>query len=151
MNDYRLIQGNGYRAIKPADTARIHGETLTKIRLAVDGEDKVVVIGHHAPHPLSIDKVRYGNDFHMNGGYHSNLENFILDHPQIKLWTSGHVHHSNRYYIGSTHIACNPRGYNDENPFFTPHMVIDLDNMPPLFDGVCTGQDFVSLANNPAR
>jgi hypothetical protein len=47
----------------------------------------------------------------MNGGYSSDLESFIIDRPQIKLWTHGHTHHNFDYMIGSTRIVCNPRGY----------------------------------------
>ena len=47
----------------------------------------------------------------MNGGYHSDLSEFILDRPGIKLWTHGHTHELFDYMIGSTRIVCNPRGY----------------------------------------
>ena len=47
----------------------------------------------------------------MNGGYSSELDDFILDHPQIKLWTHGHTHEDFDYQIGSCRILCNPRGY----------------------------------------
>ena len=47
----------------------------------------------------------------MNGGYSSDLSEFILDHPQIKLWTHGHTHEDFDYLIGSTRIVSNPRGY----------------------------------------
>jgi hypothetical protein len=49
----------------------------------------------------------------MNGGYSSDLSAFILDHPQIKLWTHGHTHEDFDYMIGSTRIVCNPRGYDN--------------------------------------
>ena len=47
----------------------------------------------------------------MNGAYSSDLSEFILDRPQIKLWTHGHTHDPYDYMIGSTRIVCNPRGY----------------------------------------
>jgi hypothetical protein len=47
----------------------------------------------------------------MNGGYTSDLVEFILDRPQIKLWTHGHTHEQFDYMIGSTRVVCNPRGY----------------------------------------
>jgi hypothetical protein len=47
----------------------------------------------------------------MNGGYHSDLSEFILDHPEIVLWTHGHTHELFDYTIGDTRIVCNPRGY----------------------------------------
>jgi hypothetical protein len=47
----------------------------------------------------------------MNGGYHSDLSEFILDRPAIKLWTHGHTHEEFDYMIGDTRVVCNPRGY----------------------------------------
>ena len=47
----------------------------------------------------------------MNGGYSSDLDSFIINHPQIKLWTHGHTHDVFDYVIGETRIVCNPRGY----------------------------------------
>ena len=47
----------------------------------------------------------------MNGGYSSSLDEFIMDHPQIKLWTHGHTHEPFDYMVGETRIVCNPRGY----------------------------------------
>jgi hypothetical protein len=69
-----------------------------------------VVVGHHAPSRLSTHP-KYQDQAIMNGGYSSELDGFILDHPQLKLWTHGHTHEDFDYCIGSTRILCNPRGY----------------------------------------
>ena len=39
------------------------------------------------------------------------MDDFILDRPEIALWTHGHTHEDFDYHIGSTRILCNPRGY----------------------------------------
>lgn len=72
--------------------------------------NKYVVVGHHAPSRLSTHEM-YADDTVMNGGYSSNLDEFIMDHPEIKLWTHGHTHYPFDYMIGETRIVCNPRGY----------------------------------------
>lgn len=72
--------------------------------------EKFVVVGHHAPTKLSI-KPRYASDHLMNGAYSSDLSEFILDHPQIRLWTHGHTHDDFDYMVGTTRVVCNPRGY----------------------------------------
>jgi predicted phosphodiesterase len=72
--------------------------------------EKIVVVGHHAPSKLST-KPQYENDVMVNGAYSSDLSEFILDRPQIKVWTHGHTHHNFDYMLGSTRIVCNPRGY----------------------------------------
>jgi predicted phosphodiesterase len=72
--------------------------------------EKIVVVGHHAPSKAST-KPQYEKDVMVNGAYSSDLSEFILDRPQIKVWTHGHTHHNFDYMIGSTRIVCNPRGY----------------------------------------
>lgn len=72
--------------------------------------EQVVVVGHHTPSQQSMHP-RYSEDQLMNGGYHNSYEEYIMDHPQIKLWTHGHTHEKYDYMIGSTRIVCNPRGY----------------------------------------
>lgn len=70
----------------------------------------VIVVGHHTPSAKSCHP-RYANDHLMNGGYHSDLSEFILDRPAIKLWTHGHTHEDFDYMIGECRVVCNPRGY----------------------------------------
>jgi Icc-related predicted phosphoesterase len=71
---------------------------------------KFVVVTHHAPTTLSIGAM-YKHDTLMNGAFASDLTDFILDRPQIKLWTHGHMHNVSDYMIGDTRVVCNPRGY----------------------------------------
>lgn len=99
-------------AFSPQDAVEEHKKMLQYISTVVEGkhDQKFVVVGHHAPSKLST-KPRYQNDVLMNGGYSSDLSEFILDRPQIKMWTHGHTHDVFDYMIGSTRIVCNPRGY----------------------------------------
>jgi predicted phosphodiesterase len=114
MNDYRIIRhdGLGYTKLRPAHTAARHRRSVEYIRTMIEGkfDDKFVVVGHMSPSKMSTHP-KYQNDTLMNGAYSSDLSEFILDHPQIKLWTHGHTHHKFDYMIGSTRIVCNPRGY----------------------------------------
>jgi Icc-related predicted phosphoesterase len=71
---------------------------------------KMIVVGHHAPSRQSTHP-KYANEQIMNGGYSSELSEFILDRPKIKLWTHGHTHELFDYMIGTTRVVCNPRGY----------------------------------------
>lgn len=73
-------------------------------------DQKVVVVGHHAPCKAST-KPRYEGEHIINGAYSSDLTEFILDRPQIKMWTHGHTHHNFDYMIGNCRVVCNPRGY----------------------------------------
>jgi predicted phosphodiesterase len=100
------------KRLTPEDVVVDHKSMLEYIRIIVEGkqDQKFVVVGHHAPSKLST-KPKYQDDYIMNGGYSSDLSEFILDHPQIKMWTHGHTHDTFDYMIGSTKVVCNPRGY----------------------------------------
>jgi len=119
MNDYHIVRNSehGYTKLRPAHTASRHRKSLEYIKKVVemDPSKKYVVVGHHAPSKLST-KPKYKDDHIMNGAYSSDLSEFIMDHPQIKLWTHGHTHDTFDYVLGSTRIICNPRGYEGYEP-----------------------------------
>jgi Icc-related predicted phosphoesterase len=131
MNDYRVIRHSqkGYAKLRPTDTVLRHMDTLSYIKseIAKNPEGKYVVVGHHAPTKLSL-KPKYEKDVLLNGAYSSDLSDFILDHPQIKLWTHGHTHDCFDYEIGSTRIVCNPRGYEGyEDPSgWDPNLILEV-------------------------
>lgn len=114
MNDFRIIRNDehGYTKLRPAHAMYRHQQTISYLKAVLpDMKDrKIVFVGHHAPSKQSTHP-KYQNDQLMNGGYSSDLCEFILDHPEIKLWTHGHTHDPFDYMIGSTRIVCNPRGY----------------------------------------
>jgi Icc-related predicted phosphoesterase len=96
----------------PEDAVEDHRKMLGYIKTVVAErpDDKFVVVGHHTPSHFSCHP-KYKDDQLMNGGYHSDLIDFIMDRPQIKLWTHGHTHEEFDYPIGETRVVCNPRGY----------------------------------------
>jgi hypothetical protein len=121
MNDYRQVtmlnETNGaYHKLQPEKTVTEHIKTkqyftqqLSENRQS--GRNKpVVVCTHHSPSKASTHP-RYADDVIMNGAYSSDLSEFILDNPEIKVWTHGHTHHQFDYMVGDTRIICNPRGY----------------------------------------
>jgi Icc-related predicted phosphoesterase len=128
MNDYRVIQiakSDVYRKLSPLDTLYEHFEAVRFIDNETKNHDNCVVLTHHGPTPLSIGS-KFKNDYHGNGGYVSDLFDFIYDRPQIKLWTHGHVHHSTIYKVNETTVACNPGAYPGENPQFDQNFVFEL-------------------------
>ena len=118
MNDYQSVRNTtkreGFYTKKflPEDSVQDHQKFLTELKkvLAVYPTQKTVVVGHHAPSKASTHP-RYKHETVMNGAYSTNLDDFILDNPNIKLWTHGHTHEDFDYRIGSTRVVCNPRGY----------------------------------------
>jgi len=127
MNDFRVIRnstkpvnfrdqdGKFYTRVgkfSPEDAVEEHVKMKQYIQSVVQGnhDTKYVVVGHHSPSRQSTHEM-YAHDTVMNGGYSSDLDEFVTDHPQIKLWTHGHTHHEFDYMIGETRVMCNPRGY----------------------------------------
>lgn len=128
MNDYKIIENSGTVPVSfrdqdgnfhtrvakftPQDSVDDHKAMLEVIDTACQAlpNGKIVVCGHHSPSKQST-KPQYEDNVMVNGAYSSDLTQFILDRPQIKLWTHGHTHHVFDYMIGSTRIFCNPRGY----------------------------------------
>ena len=129
MNDFRVIQNSAVpvhfrtqegefktRVAKfsPEDAVTEHVKMKEYIQVVTamlgKNTNKYVVVGHHAPSRQSTHAM-YAHDTIMNGGYSSDLDQFIEDRPQIKLWTHGHTHHVFDYMIGETRVVCNPRGY----------------------------------------
>jgi predicted phosphodiesterase len=117
MNDYRQVTmfneaKSVYHRLIPERTLEEHYKSRNFIRESVEGkpDQKFVVCTHHSPSKQSI-KPRYQGDHLMNGAYSSDLSEFILANPQIKVWTHGHTHDFFDYTVGETRIICNPRGY----------------------------------------
>lgn len=131
LNDFRLIRNDekGFTSLKPMDTAIRHRDTLEYFREVLRNNEnkKCVIVGHHTPSWQSCHE-RYRGDSLMNACYHSELSEFILDHPQIKLWTHGHTHHPFDYMIGDTRIVCNPRGYEgyEADNGWNPQIMIEV-------------------------
>jgi DNA repair exonuclease SbcCD nuclease subunit len=119
MNDYRVIRNDehSYSRLHPDSTIQRHHQTLGYLKAVLPDlkDKKVVFVGHHGPSAMSTHP-RYQYETLMNGGYRSELSEFILDHPQIKLWTHGHMHDPFDYMIGTTRVVCNPRGYSGHDP-----------------------------------
>jgi len=119
MSDFKVTRNSGVPFYKfiPEHALEDHRQMKQYIRTVIDrrreqGErsDRVIVVGHHSPSRLSTHE-RYQHDHYMNGCYSSNMDDFILDRPEICLWTHGHTHEDFDYRIGTTRIVCNPRGY----------------------------------------
>ena len=125
MFDHRLIataDADGqHRPFTPADAlARLHAATAWLAgALAQPFEGKTVVVTHHGPDLGSLD-ARYAHDI-VSAGFISRRPDLVA---QADLWIHGHTHTSFDYWIDSSRVVCNPRGYisrrsgEPENPAF---------------------------------
>jgi hypothetical protein len=135
MNDYKTIRITPkYRKMNPDDTLGFHRASKAYIvseleRLGPDA--KVWVLTHHGPSYQSVAPM-YRTKGIANGAYVSDLDQLILAHPAIKVWSHGHTHTSFDYAIGECRVVCNPRGYwtgvnsNDLNQDFDPALTIKI-------------------------
>ena len=140
MNDYRQItmlneEKHVYHRLQPEYTVKEHLKTLEYFNTALTenknregGALPVVVVTHHSPSKLSTHP-KYQDEIIMNGAYSSDLSEFILDHPEICVWTHGHTHEPFDYQVGETRIICNPRGYKyyeERAEYFDPTIGFDI-------------------------
>ena len=110
---YKNVFKTREATLSPQDAVEDHKAMLKVIEEAyadVPPWKTVVVCTHHAPSKGS-EHPRYKHDQLMNGAYNSQLDQFIMDRPGIKLWTHGHTHEDFDYMIKSCRVVCNPRGY----------------------------------------
>lgn len=75
-------------------------------------DKKIVILTHHAPSTVCIHPRFAGSA--LNGSFVNQLEDFILDNPNINVWAHGHVHDDVDKLVGETRILCHPRGYRHE-------------------------------------
>lgn len=112
MNDFHIIFKNGHRIFHPQDAIDKHRETMYHLSELVKThpEKKIVVATHHAPSALGLNPIHHGSG-DMNFGYYTDLDQFIMDHPNITHWVFGHTHIQTEFEIGSTKVLSNAKGY----------------------------------------
>ena len=114
MSDFSGIIRFDDRKYLSIDSINEHDKCLSYIKnvVAEKDDEKFVVVTHHSPSYQSVAE-KYRGQL-LNGAYHSNLDEFIMDKSQIKVWCHGHTHDYFDYRWMGTRIVCNPRGYPGE-------------------------------------
>lgn len=112
MNDFRYIRTDSGR-FNVQQMMEEHDKAVTFIRENTKPGD--IVITHHAPSFVSIDKKFYGSK--INSGFATELSEIILD-IKPKYWVHGHTHTNSDYMVGTTRVLSNPKGYGKENDGF---------------------------------
>lgn len=114
MNDFRfgmVEDGGKLRPLSPMDYLRYFRESISSIKEAVESEPDrdVVVVTHHCPSAGCISDKYVSSE--TNASYVSDLEGFIVSHPNIRCWVCGHVHHRASFKVGGCRVVMNPLGY----------------------------------------
>lgn len=119
------------RHFEPRDALEDHILTAAFIedQMTAPYDGPIVVVTHHAPHPLSIAP-RWQDDA-LTPAFVSDLSS-LIDLRQPTLWVHGHTHASFDYTIDhpegtKTRVICNPHGYGPgENPAFRWDLVVEV-------------------------
>lgn len=112
LTDHSVIRwadSDATRLVTPSDLLAEHllDRAWLEAQLAMPCAGPTVVITHHAPHPLSIEK-QYAADW-VTSGFVNDLPAAFFDVPV--LWIHGHTHSRFDYHVKGCRVVCNPRGY----------------------------------------
>lgn len=125
--DYQQILRDDGQPIRPAITQSWHHQAVRFLEqvLAQPFSGPTIVVTHHAPSFLSEHPRWAGSD--IRGAFCSALD-ALIETYQPTAWIHGHVHESNNYCIGATHVVSNPFGIwlSGENPAFDPVATLTL-------------------------
>ncbi len=117
LNDYHHISvhqpGKGNRLYRVEDSNALFDKSLKFIKdeLAKPFSGKTILLTHHLPSYKCIPEVF--KESPLCSGFASNLDELILDNPQITHWVYGHAHDFHEVKIGDTLLIRNPLGYVD--------------------------------------
>ena len=116
MNDYRyglyVGEDGKIRKLKTTDTIEEFRKSIKFINSTCKAfpNKNLVLITHHCPSIKCSDE-RFINNM-LNPAFISNLEPFIIAHPNIKYWICGHCHRPSLVEeIGQCKLIMNTRGY----------------------------------------
>lgn len=135
MNDYRIIYWDKnltYGGYSKRKASMFTIEKSTELHLAsmdflhnVNYDIPTVVVTHHAPHEVFIDKARYGKD-DLNHAYYTDCRGLF---DRVPVWIAGHTHKSVEVQIDNCLLLSNSRGYVGyaENPQFHQNKAFYID------------------------
>lgn len=117
INDYNCIFIDKESYLTPEKSTNMFENNLEYIMKEIketDNKQPIIVITHHLP-SNNLIHYKYKNYKILNSAFATDLENSILQHPNIIMWCCGHSHLPNEYKLNSTLLVMNPIGYKNEN------------------------------------
>ncbi len=100
-------------------------DQVIEAALAGPGDDcPVVVVTHHAPHPLCVPAAHRSS---WGAGNSASDLSHLTDTGRAALWVHGHLHHTvDLVRPGGTRILCNPAGPRLGNADFHDDLVAEV-------------------------
>lgn len=109
----KTASGGANSAFKfqPEHALRAHGASRAALLKAVGEavDEPLVVITHHAPSRLGLNKALSGNG--LDCAYASSLDSLVAGFENVPFWVHGHTHVAASYQIGDTRVLSNARGF----------------------------------------
>lgn len=110
MNDYVMTIHSDGTLLNVNDTSdeSVRVRNFLSETVSKNPDRDFVILTHHVPYPCYVSS-RFSK---VSGyAYANNLEGFIRDNPNIRLWVFGHTHDPVDAECGSCRLVCNPHGY----------------------------------------
>lgn len=121
-----VIQGGHVGRMTQGKARTLHREARQALDRMLAGsrrDQPVVVVTHHAPHPLCLPAEMRGTE--EASVFASNLSTLIEEH-RPDLWVHGHIHRCIDFTHGATRIVCNAAGPGLANPEFRENWVVEV-------------------------
>ncbi|OYY88241.1 MAG: hypothetical protein B7Y12_04520 [Rhizobiales bacterium 24-66-13] len=120
-----IDHGSGSHLITIRDARALHLKARRQLETMIkrpDAERPLIVVTHHAPHPLCVPDDTVGD----RASLASDLSQ-LTDIGYASLWIHGHVHSSiDITRPNGTRILCNPGGYKFSNRTFDASCVVNI-------------------------
>lgn len=146
MNDFKKIRTNQYqRRFLPHHALTRHLKSVAFLKHQMRqprGEDRLVVVTHHAPVSAAALDSRPKGDRALDPAYRSDLTRLMVPLSDegrgalrpADLWIYGHTHESFDAIVGETRVVSNAKGYGPwpgyrgtwDNPSFNERLIIEI-------------------------
>jgi predicted phosphodiesterase len=122
LADFRLIR-NRDRLLVPDDVALDCADSAIWLASEIAAAtDPTVVITHHSP-SLANEHPEYQGSI-GGGSFHNSFDHLLR--PPVRLWITGHTHHSGRWEVNGIPLVSNQRGYPREGVVFDWDLVEEI-------------------------
>lgn len=128
INDYQLIfTPKGHATPEDVLERNLAARRWLEEKLAQPFDGPTVVVTHHAPSTLSIDRRRF-EPGHLDASFANRWESLMGN--GVAAWIHGHTHNFCDYEMAGTRVVANPRGYAHQEEHhgngFRPDFVIEV-------------------------